>query len=146
MKVLPEVNELEFVERHAPVDLVVLRRLLVQFKRRLPLYCIQRRNTTGHDLPARDAQAAACQSRDAADHNLQKDHDKTRDEPQLYGAGNAVIICISKIQFHDVDFETKVEPFHRSLIRIPVTLHDFNKYKFLLPAAIIRAVNLWRTS
>ena len=80
-----KIDELELVERHALVEHLVLRDLLVGLELGLPVGVAQRRDDAGDRLPLGDRQAGFGQAREAADHDHRQHHQRDDIEPDADG-------------------------------------------------------------
>ena len=83
---LPEKDELELGQAHAPVDLPIFRNLLVQAERLHPLVMRQRRDGAADRLPLGNRQPRFGQARDAADHHHAEDERRHDEQPASDGA------------------------------------------------------------
>lgn len=92
MKIFPEVDELEFSQRHALVDFMILGRLLVQLKFRNPGIFVEGWDTARYNFPAGNAQATSGKPGNPADDDLNKNHDQAGHEPDFDRAGNIKVV------------------------------------------------------
>jgi hypothetical protein len=107
---LPEEDEFELVQRHAGVDLGVLRNLPVFAERLHPVRLVQRRDRAHDRLPFRDRQARTRQARDPAHHHHQEDQRRRGEQPDGHGA---ITIWIPEPAHSTLDADTDMLPFRR---------------------------------
>ncbi len=77
MRPFPPEDGLECFERHALIDLLILRNLAVLIELFQPFGMVEWRNNTMDRFPFSDRQARACHARRATDHDNSDQNDKT---------------------------------------------------------------------
>jgi hypothetical protein len=86
MRPFPPIDDLESVQVHAAVELLVLRDRLVFREFGLPRGLRERRQHNRNRLPFDDGQPRLSQPRRTADDQRQKDHCSRREQPEPHGA------------------------------------------------------------
>ena len=81
---LPPEDAFELRQRHAFVDLLVLRDLPVLLELLLPFCLVERRYDAVDRLPLRDGQAGAGHARRAADHHKREENDQNAIKPAAH--------------------------------------------------------------